>query len=313
MMRAVRSAGTLLILASGACYGAMATFGKFAYEHGATVGTVLVIRFTMAAALFWLLVLATRAARAEVRGLPRRELVLALALGAVGFALQASGYFGALARLDASLLTLFLYTFPAMVAIAAVAIGRERFDRRRAAALGLALGGIALVASSAGLGRLDPLGVALSLGAAVVYSTYILASEPISGRLRPEVLAALVCTGAAASLAAGTSVLGDLRPGAMDAAAWGWIACIAVVSTVAAVGLFFAGLRRVGPTSAAILSTAEPVVTVTLGVVIFGEALGPLQLLGGLLVLSAVFALHAKLPVLRAPVARPLAVAADDA
>ena len=49
-------------------------------------------------------------------------------------------------------------------------------------------------------------------------------------------------------------------PGAVSAAGFGWLAASRVVSTVAAVGLFFAGLRRVGPTAASILSTLEPVV-----------------------------------------------------
>ncbi|MBJ7331627.1 MAG: DMT family transporter [Solirubrobacteraceae bacterium] len=290
----MRSPGTLLILASGVCYGAMAIFGKFAYDAGATVGTVLVVRFTLAAALFWLIVLAGRAARAELRNLPRRDVLMALGLGAVGFAIQASCYFGALARMDASLLTLFLYTFPAMVAVAAVVLGRDHFDRRRAAALALALGGLALVVASTGLGRLDALGVALSLAAAVVYSAYILTSEPISGRVRPDVLSALVCTGAAVTLAIGAIVAGDLHPGAVDPSGWIALLAIAVVSTVAAVGLFFGGLRRIGPTRASILSTAEPVVTVSLAVVVFGEAFGPLQVIGGALVLSAVFVLNVR-------------------
>ena len=60
------------------------------------------------------------------------------------------------------------------------------------------------------------------------------------------------------------------------------------MSTVGAIGLFFAGLRRVGPTTASILSTVEPLVTVALAFAIFGESLGALQLAGGALVLGAV-------------------------
>jgi len=78
----------------------------------------------------------------------------------------------------------------------------------------------------------------------------------------------------------------------VTAAGWVWIASIAGVSTVAAIGLFFAGLKRVGPTTASLLSTVEPVVTVLLAFVVFGEALGAVQLLGGALVLSAVLALN---------------------
>jgi len=71
-------------------------------------------------------------------------------------------------------------------------------------------------------------------------------------------------------------------------AGWGWLACLAAVSTVGAIALFFAGLRRVGPTTASLVSTVEPVVTVGLACAVFGESLGPLQLAGGGLVLGAV-------------------------
>ena len=82
----------------------------------------------------------------------------------------------------------------------------------------------------------------------------------------------------------------------MTAAGWGWLAGIAVVSTVAAVSLFFAGLKRVGPTTASILSTVEPVVTVVLAFLVFGELLGVLQLVGGALVIAAVLVLGSYRP-----------------
>jgi drug/metabolite transporter (DMT)-like permease len=288
----MRSSGTLLCLGSGAAFGAMAVFGKLAYGDGATVGTLLAVRFVLAAALFWALVLAGGAAQ-EVRALAGRDIGVGLAMGGCGYALQAGCYFAALERIDASLLSLLLYTFPAIVAAAAVALGRERMDARRLAALGLAFGGLVLVVAGAGAGALDPLGAALGLGAAVVYSTYILVSDGIVTRVRPRVLSALVCTGAAASLTVGSALLGELRPGELTAAGWGWLACLAVVSTVASIGLFFAGLRRVGPTTASILATVEPLVTVLLAFVVFGETLGVVQVVGGGLVLAAVLVLQA--------------------
>src|SRR5918994_457075 len=160
----MNSLGTLLCLGSGAAFGAMAVFGKLAYGDGATVGTLLAVRFALAAALFWALVLAGGAA-AEIRALRRRDVGVGLALGGAGYALQAGCYFAALERIDASLLSLLLYTFPAIVAAAAVALGRERLDGRRLVALGLASGGLVLVVAGAGAGTLDPLGAALGLAA----------------------------------------------------------------------------------------------------------------------------------------------------
>ena len=289
----MRSSGTLMCLASGIGFGAMAVFGKLSYDEGATVGTLLVVRFGLAAVLFWLL-LAARRSLGEARMLTRRDLGLGLALGAAGYALQAGGYFAALERIDASLLALILYTYPAMVAGAALAIGRERLNRRKVAALLLASSGLVLVLAGAGAGALDPLGAALGLGAAMIYTTYILVSERVVGRVRPHVLSAIVCTGATASLLVGTTLLGEFRPGDLTAAGWGWLACLAVISTVGAVSLFFAGLDRVGPTAASILSTVEPVVTVVLAFLVFGEVLGAVQLLGGALVLAAVVVLNAR-------------------
>jgi len=100
----------------------------------------------------------------------------------------------------------------------------------------------------------------------------------------------------ALGLGVGSALLGELNPGALSLAGWGWLACLALVSTVAAISLFFAGLDQVGPTAASILATVEPLVTVLLAFLVFGETLGPLQLLGGALVLAAVLALHAGRP-----------------
>jgi drug/metabolite transporter (DMT)-like permease len=307
----MRFSGTMLCLASAVAFGAMAAFGKLAYESGATVGTLLTVRFVLAAALLWALIVAGGGA-GEVRALRARDLGVALALGGLGYAAQAGCFFAALERIDASLLSLLVYTFPAIVAGAAIALGRECVDGRRLTALGLAFGGLVLVVGGAGTGGLDPLGAALGLGAAVVYSTYILVCEGIAGRVRPRVLTALVCTGAAASLTVGSALAGSLRPGELTLAGWGWLACIAVVCTVASVSLFFAGLERVGATTASILATLEPLVTVLLACLFFGERLGGVQLAGGAAMLGGVLVLNARLPPARQARCSRIAVAVND-
>jgi drug/metabolite transporter (DMT)-like permease len=160
----------------------------------------------------------------------------------------------------------------------------------------LASTGLVLVFAGAAAGALDPLGTALALGAAFVYSVYILSSEGIAGRVGPLELSTLLCTGAATTLTLAGLAGGDLDPGSVSAVGYLWLAGLAVVSTVGAITLFFAGLRRVGPTAASILSTLEPVVTVVLVFVVFGDPLGPVQLVGGALVLLAVLSVRVRVP-----------------
>jgi drug/metabolite transporter (DMT)-like permease len=180
-------------LASAAAFGAMGIFGKLAYDEGATVGTLLATRFVLAAALLWLFVGAR-----QLRSVSRRDAGIALALGAIGYAAPAGGYFAALERLDASLLALLVYVFPVIVAVSAVALRRERASRRTAVALAFSVGGLLLVLAGAA-GGLDPVGTLLGLATAVVYSAYVLGSEGISTRVAPLALSTLVCTGAAAT------------------------------------------------------------------------------------------------------------------
>ena len=153
----MRTTGTLLCIGSAAGFGAMAVLGKLAYDNGATVGTLLAVRFALAAAIFWALVLSARGTAAELRALGRRDVAIALGLGAAGYAAQAGCFFSALERIDASLLSLLLYTFPAMVAVAAIALGREHPDPARLGALALASIGLVLVLASAKPGALDAL------------------------------------------------------------------------------------------------------------------------------------------------------------
>ena len=243
-MRAMRTSGLLLCLASAAAFGAMAPFGKLAYD-GRRHGRDAAQRALRAGGrLLWALVLATRGGAGAVRSLPARDIALALALGACGYAIQAGCFFAALTRIDASLLSLLVYTFPAIVAVAAIALRRERAERRRLTALALASAGLLLILAGAGAGAVDPLGAALGLAAAVTYATYILVCRTRHARASSRAtFAALVCTGAAVPLTLGAALLGDLRPGDVSAAGWGWLAGIAVVCSVASISLFFAGLR----------------------------------------------------------------------
>lgn len=275
--------GTVYCLLSAAGFGAMAVFGKLAYGAGVNVETLLLVRFGLAGGLL----LSIALARGALRRLPPRTVLVGLGMGAVGYALQSGLYFTALTRIDASLVALILYVYPVLVMIGAIAVGRERSSRRRIGALGVALAGIGLVLAGAATGRFDPIGALLAAGAALTYSGYILVGDRATADVPPLALSALVCTGAFATFLVTGTVWSRIDLG-FDSAGWGWLVAVALVSTVVPVLLFFAGLTRVGPATAAILSILEPVVTVGAAALVFGETFGPTQLIGATLVLGAV-------------------------
>lgn len=290
-----RAAGIACIVASAAAFGAMAIFARYAYADGTGTWTLLALRFAIAAACLAALALATRGAWPA-----GPDLAVAVGMGAVGYAGQSACFFSALTFAPAGLVALLLYLHPALVALLAAALLHERMTPRKLAALAVALAGLALTVlpalagGVAGYPRL-PAGVALGVAAAVIYAVYIVVGTRLTARVSPLALSAVIAAGAAAVFAAIAFAQGPAWP--RSATGWLAVAAIALVSTVAAIALFFAGLARVGATQASTLSTVEPVCTIALAALVLGERIGAVQLAGGALILGAVLLLaRARVP-----------------
>ncbi|WP_238392154.1 DMT family transporter [Halorussus amylolyticus] len=274
--------GTALVLVSAAGFGTLGIFGKLADTAGLSIATVLVFRFLLATVVVWLLL----GVRGDLRLLRGRSLALGLGLGAVGYAAQSGLYFWGLTFMTAGLVGILLYTYPVfVVGIAALGLD-ERVTRRTVAALGAALAGVALVTGADPAGA-DVRGVAVVLGAALVYAGYITTSRVALTTVDPQVLTAHVLPAAGVSFLVFGSATGRLTVPA-TAYEWGVVVALAVVATAIPVLAFFAGLRRIGASNASIVSTAEPVVTLLLGAAMLGEPITAATVSGGALVLGGV-------------------------
>jgi drug/metabolite transporter (DMT)-like permease len=279
--------GVTLVFVSAACFGALGVLTQLAYRAGVPVLGLLWGRYLLAAAVLWLVVVALR------RPLPTgRGLLFGMALGA-GYSVQALLFATSLKHLQAGLADLLYFAYPALVAVGATALARERWSRRRGAALVAASAGIGL--ALAGGSTVDPLGVVLALGAALGCAAYVLVSSSLLKGIDSLMLAALLCSAAAIVLGADALAHGELAP-RVGLGGLLLVATIALVSTVLGIGAFLAGVRRLGPSRASIVSSVEPALTATFGFAAFGDRFGLIQLLGAGLVLASVPILELRLP-----------------
>ncbi len=279
MSRAVDRTGATLVLLSGAAFGANAVFAKLAYEAGVTIGTFLTVRFCLAAIVFWA-VLRPR--------FTRREVGPGLLLG-LAYTGQATMYFTAVSLQDINVTSVFQAITPAIVAVVAVLIGRERAHRRTFVAIAVAMIGTALVAlfGTDQIGTVVPLGVALAIGSAVWYSGYVLIGDRVVGTIDPVRLGCLIATGGGIGFLIGSAAVGQLAFD-FDRIGWLWLAGSALVSTTIAVTAMMAGMKRIGPSLTGLLTSFETVATIVYAFVIFDERLTPMQIVGTCLVLGAV-------------------------
>ncbi len=275
---ATRLAGIGYILLSAACFAIMPVFGMRLYADDLRPVDLLCMRFAFAALMLWGLVLHHKLPLPSGRGL-----WVLVAMGAIGYTGQALCYFSALQLAPAAVVALLLYLYPAFVTVLAWLVLKEHVGPRRLIALLLALTGCALTAGYAS--GAQPIGLLVAASAALIYAVYI-----IAGRFVPRTVPALAQAAIVSSAAALTSILLTLPEGPrIPETPGGWIAALALafIGTVVAVSAFLAGLARLGASSAATLSTVEPVLTALAGAVLLGQPLGVGTIAGGALILVA--------------------------
>lgn len=284
-----RWSGVVWIVLSAAGFGAMAIFAKLAYRDGVSLSTMLFLRFGIAG-----LLMASLGALQGMRWPRGRDLAWLVAMGALGYVGQAYCYFSALQYASAGVVALLLYLYPALVTIFSAFVFGWPVGRGRAWAVVFALAGTALTVG--GDLHSQTWGIALGAGAALIYSLYILAGAGVMRRIAPFPAATVVMLAAAAvyGVAAGREGL------ALPVSPTGWLAvgAIALFSTLLAILGFFKGMERLGAADASTLSTLEPLVTLVLAALVLDEAIGGMQLLGGMLILAAVIYLarHGRRP-----------------
>jgi drug/metabolite transporter (DMT)-like permease len=292
---------------SAASFSMLAILGKLAYQQGLTLPQMLGYRFTGAA----LLLFAYLALFRRQKVFPGWRLALIFTgIGAFVYALNAGLFFGAFQRIPASLASLLLFIYPIFVALAEGLINRRAPTKLQWFAMTMAVLGVVL---TTGLNldlltqdgqAVDVWGALMAIGAAVLYASYTLLSTRYIHLTGPWVGTAWLAAGAGLSF----NIVG-LATGAMNEPltpnAILIIMGLILISTILPLGAFLAGIQYVGPTTAAFISTLEPVFTVLLAFLILGESLAMIQGVGGSLVIISALLLslpgRARVPVAPSP------------
>lgn len=314
--------GVAVVLVAAAMFGMLGPLARFAYDSGLEPLSFVAWRATigfLAAAAFVAWRIGRRGERlTRLRDLDGRAR-LSLGIAALmGFTLNL-GVFLAFDRITVALALLGFYTYPVLVAVGNVVLGRESLDRPRAAALALAvLGMVGVVASqldpAAGI-RFDLVGFGLALAAACSQAVFMILSRtgyravPADQAMGLILLVTVICS---VTLAVATGATATLAyplhaPTVLPLLAFTGLFAAAIPSI-----LFLTGIRLVGGTGAGILMLFEPVVGVALAAWLLNEGLAPIQVLGGLAILAAALILQRAAPPGEPVVAAP-AVEAETA
>jgi drug/metabolite transporter (DMT)-like permease len=245
--------------------------------------------------------------RAALRRLGRREALIAVGLG-IWYTGNAGTYYAGLETVPAALAGVLVYLYPAIVAVLSIRFVTRLAGRRPWLALGVASIGVILALGGIDLATAPPAsGLILILASPLIYAGWIILSARLAGersdRLAHEsqgtgqaddaaVASALMISATAAVFVTGAITTGrQLLPSEMPPSAWPYLGAMGFASTFLAIQTFYAGARRIGAAQAALVSTVEPLIIVSLAALFLNETLAPIQLLGaGLIIVGVLIA-----------------------
>ncbi|MBP1760348.1 MAG: putative permease, superfamily [Firmicutes bacterium] len=252
--------------------------GKYVFAGGASLPTVLFVRFGSAAIVFWAMYL-------WKNGRPRLRVkawLILLAMGGLGYAGMAGLYLWSVRFIPASLASLVFYSFPLLVTIISILTHQEVLSLKKI--LGLVsscLGLLFVLGINFEVANL--MGLLIAFSAASVHSVNIIAGNRILKTLSPLLSTAIITSGAA--LTYGLIELSSGFTWELSLATWMGIAGISLFSTIIAMLAFYKGMQLVGASTASILSMLEPVMTSVLAYLFLAERLTYVQGVGGSLVI----------------------------
>ncbi|MDO7786923.1 DMT family transporter [Desulforamulus aquiferis] len=271
--------GVVLVLLSATGFAVIPFFAIEAYAGGATVTSLLVVRFLITTVFFFSYLFLTNK-KPIVQDGQIKHLFL---LGGVLYTIMSTCYFASVKYIPASLAVLLLYLYPVFVAVGSTLFEKESLTSKIILSIGFSLMGLFLVLGNS-FNQINIYGVLLAVGASISYSSYILLGNKVVKQIPVMITSAYVSLFAFTSLfiigLATGNLYFNLTPGA-----WAAMGGVAVCSTIIPMFTFFKGMDLIGSTRASILSMIEPLITISLSALLLSERLTFIQLFGGLIVL----------------------------
>jgi drug/metabolite transporter (DMT)-like permease len=293
--------GTLAAIVGAALFGMLGPLARFGADAGVPGVAFTAWRAILGASSLAVLIVIRGSAGsslAAVRGLSTRGRLSLATAAVMGVTLNVA-MFTAFGLVPIALALMLFYTYPAGVVVVDVVLGHERITPSRIVALLLSSAGVilVLVGGMGGTGNapISPLGIGLGLCAAASQVVFVTVSRT-GYRAVPADAATFVILGAsvvgASVIAVMTGQGAGLTAPLHSLDPWPYLLVAGVACAGVSSLLFLTAIRKIGGTRTGILMLLEPVVGVVLAAILLGEAMGPMQAVGGALVLAGALVLQ---------------------
>lgn len=265
---------------------------KLAYAETIDAETLLALRMALAMPFYiGIGILSVRDRRRTGKPLPpRRQVLAAGAVGLLGYWFASYTDFLGLEYISAQFERLILFTYPLFVVLFGAMFFRQPIRLRAVLAIGVSYLGLTIIFSEkvTTFGNDAVIGAGFVLAAAISFALYQLLAKDLIATIGPRLFTCIAMTGAAI----GAFVQFFLTHPASDLIVtprlYFYALLIAIGATVLPSFFLNAALHRISAQANATIGTLSPVMTILLAVLILGERLTVVDIVGTALVLAGV-------------------------
>ena len=275
-----------MIAAGASLWGIIAFFVKGLADFGFAPMEIVAIR-VIYAALFLLLIGLFRY-RDQMKLKTIKDVKLFLGTGILSIVFFNFCYFTAISQMDISIAVILLYTSPAFVTILSFVFLKESLTLNKIlAVIGTIIGCILIAGVSAGASNITIIGILTGLGSGLGYALYTIFGKFALRKYQPFTVTLYTFILAAIFLLPITQLWNRLDL-LMDTHVLLYSIGLGFIPSVLAYFIYTWGLEKTEGSKASVIATVEPVVATLLGVMLYGERLGLIQIAGALLIFCSV-------------------------
>lgn len=270
---------------TGITYGLNPLFGMPLIKNGAAIESILFFRYGIAVLILGALLLMDK----QSFKVTRKQAGILLVLGLL-YTSSSMLLFQAYNYVPSGLATTLVFLYPVLVALIMVFLRVVPSWQVWLAIVATFLG-VIIMTQSDSTQTINPLGVLLSLGSALVYALFIVIinrSKTIS--LISNSLLTFYALSVGAIVFLGTVIASGehLTTGIETNRDWLNLVGLAILPTIVSTASLAVATRNIGATKASVLGVFEPITAILVGTLVFGEALTNNIIIGILIAMFAV-------------------------
>ena len=286
--------GYLLGIIGSACYGLNPLFALPLYQKGLSPDSVLFYRYFFAIILLAMLM----KYHGQSFALKRNE-IFPLAIMGILFSISSLTLFMSYNYMDAGIASTILFLYPIMVAVISALVFHEKLSLMTIIAIVLAFWGISMLNENGSGKPLNFMGFLLVALSALSYAIYLIGvNRSVLKSMPTEKLTFYSILFGISIYLIRLNFLTDLQP-LNTPFMWMNAIGLALLPTVISLVTITASIHLIGSTPTSILGALEPVTALVCGVLVFGELLTFKNIIGILMVLSAVTVIVTVKPISR--------------